>query len=53
MTVQNTAIGWKQPNGFYYPPNFAFRPEDALDSMSQRHYVIDQFASYVQGVATR
>lgn len=42
MNVANAAIGWKQPNGFYYPPNFGFR-RNAFDSTSQRHYVIDQF----------
>src|SRR5262249_27896691 len=25
MVVIDTAIGWKQPNGFYYPPAFAYR----------------------------
>ena len=25
MWVVDAAIGWKQPNGFYYPPAFAFR----------------------------
>jgi hypothetical protein len=23
--IQNAAIGWKQPNGFYYPPGFHSR----------------------------
>lgn len=50
MNVANAAIGWKQPNGFYYPPNFGFR-RSAFDSTSQRHYVIDQFEEYVKGAA--
>lgn len=25
MLVLDAAIGWKQPNGFYYPPAFAYR----------------------------
>ena len=25
MVVQDAAIGWKQPNGFYYPPAFTYR----------------------------
>ena len=25
MWVVDAAVGWKQPNGFYYPPAFAFR----------------------------
>jgi hypothetical protein len=50
MNVENAGIGWKQPNGFYYPPNFAFR-RSAFASASQRHYVIDQFADYVKGAA--
>jgi len=25
MLVMDAAVGWKQPNGFYYPPAFAYR----------------------------
>jgi cell migration-inducing and hyaluronan-binding protein len=38
--LPNAAIGWKQPNGFYYPP--AFHSKDLFfDNVDLRHYVID------------
>ena len=47
-TLIDAAIGWKQPNGFYYPPAFAFR-NSGFDTTSERHNVIDQDLAYVQG----
>jgi cell migration-inducing and hyaluronan-binding protein len=38
--LPNAAIGWKQPNGFYYPP--AFHSSNLFfDGVDIRHYVID------------
>jgi cell migration-inducing and hyaluronan-binding protein len=38
--LPNAAIGWKQPNGFFYPP--AFHSTNLfLDNVAIRHYVID------------
>ena len=38
--MPNAAIGWKQPNGFYYPP--AFHSRDLLfRDVDIRHYVIE------------
>lgn len=48
MQVVNAAVGWKQPNGFYYPPAFAFR-KTGFDAGTFRHNVIDQYATYLQG----
>lgn len=48
MTVQDAAIGWKQPNGFYYPPAFALK-RSAFDASTNRHYVLDPDATYLQG----
>ena len=37
--LPNAAIGWKQPNGFYYPP--AFHSANLFfDKVDIRHYVI-------------
>jgi len=38
--LPNAAIGWKQPNGFYYPPAFH---SDGLffDNVNIRHYVLE------------
>ena len=37
--MPNAAIGWKQPNGFYYPP--AFHSKNLFfDDVDIRHYVI-------------
>lgn len=47
-TVIDAAIGWKQPNGFYYPPAFAFR-KSAFDARSERHNVLDLYTGYWQG----
>ncbi|KJE90907.1 hypothetical protein CAOG_08583 [Capsaspora owczarzaki ATCC 30864] len=46
MNVINAGIGWKQPNGFYYPPAFAFR-RSAFDEESMRHNVLDITAEYI------
>ena len=48
MCVIDAAVGWKQPNGFYYPPAFAFE-RSAFDDESARHNVVDQYAQYIQG----
>ena len=48
MLIPNAGIGWKQPNGFYYPPAFAFL-RSAFDDTSQRHNVIDQYKRYFNG----
>ncbi len=38
-SVENAAIAWKQPNGFYYPPNF--RSQNLFfQNVDIRHYVI-------------
>jgi hypothetical protein len=43
--IQNAAIAWKQPNGFYYPPTFHSR-NLFFDNVDIRHYVIvPQFRS--------
>jgi hypothetical protein len=38
--IPNAAIGWKQPNGFYYPPTFHSR-NLFFDNVDIRHFVID------------
>ena len=38
--VPNAAIGWKQPNGFYYPPAFHSR-NLFFNDVDIRHYVIE------------
>jgi hypothetical protein len=38
--VPNAAIGWKQPNGFYYPPAFHSR-NLFFNNVDIRHYVIE------------
>lgn len=48
MQVVNAAVGWKQPNGFFYPPAFAFR-KTGFDAATFRHNVIDQYETYLQG----
>ena len=43
--IQNAAIAWKQPNGFYYPPTFHSH-NLFFHNVDIRHYVIDpQFAN--------
>ena len=38
--IPNAAIGWKQPNGFYYPP--AFHSRDLyFDNVDIRHFVVE------------
>eukprot|EP01137_Pigoraptor_chileana_P014789 Opistho-2@69888 len=48
MNVVNAAIGWKQPNGFYYPPAFVFA-KSAFSQNTLRHNVIDQYQLYGTG----
>jgi hypothetical protein len=48
MLVIDAGVGWKQPNGFYYPPAFAFRKTNFAGS-TERHNVFDQNRTYVQG----
>ena len=38
--LPNAAIGWKQPNGFFYPPSF-HSSNLFFDNVEIRHYVID------------
>ena len=38
--IPNAAIGWKQPNGFYYPPAFHSR-NLFFSNVDIRHYVIE------------
>ncbi|HSY87426.1 MAG TPA: hypothetical protein VLA85_12725, partial [Verrucomicrobiae bacterium] len=38
--LPNAAIGWKQPNGFFYPPSF-HSTNLFFDKVEIRHYVID------------
>ena len=40
--LQNAAIAWKQPNGFYYPPTFHSN-NLFFQNVDIRHYVIDPF----------
>jgi hypothetical protein len=49
MLVIDAAIGWKQPNGFYYPPTFAFRNSNFVGA-TERHNVMDQYRTYVKAV---
>ena len=38
--LPNAAIGWKQPNGFYYPP--AFHSQNLFfNNVDIRHFVIE------------
>jgi hypothetical protein len=48
MRVVDAGIGWKQPNGFYYPPVFGFR-NSGFKLGSTRHNVVDQYSQYVYG----
>ncbi|MEO8605076.1 MAG: G8 domain-containing protein [bacterium] len=48
MCVIDAVVGWKQPNGFYYPPAFAFE-NTAFGTNTVRHNVVDQYNTYVQG----
>ena len=54
MRVVDAAIGWKQPNGFYYPPSFVFSnshflPESDWGRITERHNVIDPSWPYFSG----
>jgi cell migration-inducing and hyaluronan-binding protein len=47
--LPHAAIGWKQPNGFYYPP--AFHSKNLFfGNVDLRHYVIDPLFSVPDGV---
>jgi cell migration-inducing and hyaluronan-binding protein len=47
--LPNAAIGWKQPNGFYYPPSFHSR-KLFFDNVDLRHYVINPLFTTPAGV---
>ena len=52
--LPNTAIGWKQPNGFFYPPSFHSK-NLFFGNVDIRHYVIDalfQPGTYLQDTAS-
>jgi hypothetical protein len=52
--LPNAAIGWKQPNGFFYPPSF-HSTNLFFDNVDIRHYVIDalfQYGTYDEDTAT-
>lgn len=51
MRVVDAGIGWKQPNGFYYPPVFGFR-NSGFGLGTARHNVVDQYAKYAYGDGT-
>jgi hypothetical protein len=42
--LPNAAIGWKQPNGFFYPPSF-HSSNLFFDKVDIRHYVIDTLST--------
>ena len=51
--LPNAAIGWKQPNGFFYPPSF-HSSNLFFNNVTIRHYVIDalfQPGTYLQDTA--
>ncbi|WP_437527499.1 hypothetical protein WME79_42920 [Sorangium sp. So ce726] len=48
VRVVDAGVGWKQPNGFYYPPVFAFR-DSGFGLASTRHNVVDQYQDYYYG----
>eukprot|EP01137_Pigoraptor_chileana_P003525 Opistho-2@43807 len=48
VNVVNAAIGWKQSNGFYYPPAFVFA-RSAFSDNTLRHNVVDQYDLYGTG----
>jgi hypothetical protein len=48
MRVVDAGVGWKQANGFYYPPVFGFR-RSAFHHGTTRHNVVDQYMSYIYG----
>ncbi len=44
--IPNAAIGWKQPNGFYYPP--AFHSQNLyFKNVDIRHFVVDPLFKYI------
>jgi cell migration-inducing and hyaluronan-binding protein len=47
--LPNAAIGWKQPNGFFYPPAFHSR-NLFFDNVDLRHYVIAPLFKVPDGV---
>jgi hypothetical protein len=49
MMVIDAAVGWKQPNGFYYPPAFAYRKSNfvkSLDSAPEAVKALNQCYSF-------
>jgi hypothetical protein len=48
--LPNAAIGWKQPNGFFYPPSFHSK-NLFFSNVDIRHYVVDPLFQVPQGVA--
>lgn len=48
LLVADAGVGWKQPNGFYYPPAFGFRRTVFVDDAT-RHNVIDPAFGYYKG----
>ena len=38
--MPNAAIGWKQPNGFYYPPAFPLAEICSSTDVDYRHFVV-------------
>jgi hypothetical protein len=54
--VPSASVGWKQPNGFYYPPAFAFKgtsfDSDTSAYKASRHNVLDQNKTYTTGLQT-
>lgn len=53
--VPDAAVGWKQTNGFYYPPAFAFKETtfdlDTATYKASRHNVLDQNKTYTTGLS--
>ena len=52
--LPNAAIGWKQPNGFFYPPTF-HSTNLFFGNVGIRHYVIDalfQYGTYLEDTTT-
>jgi hypothetical protein len=46
MVVIDAAVGWKQPNGFYYPPAFTYRRSSFLKSVPTALQELNQCFSY-------
>jgi hypothetical protein len=46
MVVLDAAVGWKQPNGFYYPPAFAYRGSAFFKSVPDAFKSLNNCFSY-------